>query len=122
MEGGKGMKTKIILKSIFVFFLTLILIGLLYIIFSSGDAPSIYSPLQVVDYKIQDDTEACPAALELIYSDNKYNYYLSCIKSANISIIWDDGVVDSLKNAIEKEKVTIESLERHGLEIIKNEK
>ena len=117
------MKIKIILKAFFLFWLNLILVGLLIIIFSkAGTAPNIYSPLKVVDYVIKDDSEICAGALELIYSYKNYNYYLPCIKSASISLIWDDGVVDSLKNAIEKEKVTMDSLESHGLGIIKNEK
>ena len=117
------MKVKIILKSVFVFVLSLILDGLILIIMDKGNKRvSIYDELKVVDYKIQDDTENCAQALELIYSDDKYNYYLPCIKSAYISLIWDDGVVDSLKNAISKEKVTMSSLEKHGLGIIKNEK
>ena len=117
------MKTKLVLKCIFLFFLLIILIGLLYIIMQkAGTSPEMYSPLKVVDYYIQNDTEECPKALELIYSDKKYNYYLPCIESENITLVWEDGVVDSLKNAISKEKVTIESLKRHGLDILKNEK
>ncbi len=116
------MKTKIILKSIFVFFLTLILIGLIYIIFSKTPGNIQVSNLKIVDYVIRDDSNVCPSALELIYTDDEYNYYLPCIKSANITLVWEDGVIDSLKNALEHEKVTITSLEKHGLEIIKNEK
>ena len=116
------MKIKIIIKCVFVFILSLILVGLILIITNTGDAPSIYDQLKVVDYTIQDDSEVCAQALELIYSDSDYNYYLPCIKSAYISLIWDDGTVDSLKNAIENEKVSMKSLESHGLGIIKNEK
>jgi len=117
------MNIKLIFKCIFVFFLTLILIGLVYIIIDkAGTGTGIYDPLKIVDYKIEDKTETCDDALELIYSDDKYNYYLPCMKSENISLVWDDGVVDSLSHALEFQKVDIDSLESHGLDIVKNEK
>ena len=117
------MNYKLLFRYIFVFFLTLILIGLIYIIIDkAGNGISIYDPLKVVDYKIEDTTQECEEMLELIYTDKKYNYYLPCKKSENVSLIWDDGVVDSLSHALEFQKVDIDSLTRHGLDIVKNEK
>ena len=117
------MKAKLTLKIIFVFFLSIILIGLIIIIFDkAGTGASIYNPPRLVDYVIVDKTDYCEDELELIYSDNKYNYYLPCTKSSTVFLEWDEGVTDPLKFAIEKEKVTIDSLIEHGLGVVKNEK
>ena len=123
MEGGKRMKTRLIIKSIFVFFLSVILICLVIIIFDkAGTGAGIYNPPKLVDYVIVDKTEVCTDVLELIYSDKKYNYYLPCQKSSTVFLEWDEGVTDPLRFAIENEKVTIDSLIDHGLGVIKDEK
>ena len=116
------MKNRIVFKSIFLFFLIIILIGLIFIIFDkAGTRTGIYMP-KPIDYRIEYDSEVCLDALEEIYSDSKYTYSLPCISSSNIKIVWEDGITDPLMFAIEKEKVTMESLEEHGLKIYKNEK
>ena len=116
------MKAKIVLKSIFLFILVLILIGLLYIIFTKSGNDNGVNVFKLVDYVIEDRTETCNEKLELIYSSKGKKYYLPCEKSEYVFLKWDDGVVDSLKNAIDKEKVTMDSLMEHGLEIIVNDK
>lgn len=71
------------------------------------------------DYKIIDNTMTCAEALEEIYKDDSYIYYLTCIKSDNIYLEWDNGDTYKLTEAINKELVTIESLIDHGLEVYK---
>ena len=123
MEGGKKMKSRIIFKSIFVFFLTIILFCLIFIIFDkTGTGATIYNPPAIVDYTIIDNRDECENNTELIYSDKNYNYYLVCSNSSSVFLSWDEGVVDPLKFALEKEKVTMNSLINHGLKVIKNEK
>lgn len=123
MEGGRKMKAKLIAKCIFVFFLSIILVCLIFIIFDkAGTGTGIYEPPKLVDYVIVDKTDYCEDTRELIYSDKKYNYYLPCTKSSTVFLEWDEGVTDPLKFAIENEKVTIDSLIEHGLGVIKDEK
>ena len=123
MEGGKAMKTRLIMKSIFVVILTVILVSLIIIICDVPDKKAtMYSELAIVDYTIEDTNEVCPQALELIYSDKKYDYYLPCIKSGDIYLNWTNGERDLLKNAINNQKVTINSLIDHGLRVYKYEK
>ena len=114
------MKTKIIIKGIFVFFLIIILIGLIYIIFTKTGYDYSVNTLKLVDYVIDDRSEECDDETELIYSQGNSKYYLPCNKSSKIYLIWDDGVVDSLKNAIDNEKVDMKSLKDHGLELIEH--
>ena len=118
------MKARLIAKSIFVVFLIIILFCLIFIIFDkAGTGAKIYNPIKIVDYSIVENSpDECEEMLELIYSDKKYNYYLPCKKSDNISLVWEEGVTDPLMFAIEHEKVTMDSLMEHGLDIIKNEK
>ena len=112
------MKTKITLKIIFITLLIVILIGLVILVFSNNEDEDVN---KIVDYKIVDNTTSCTEGLEEIYKDNKSTYYLPCIKSANIEIVWDNGEKDLLKNAINNKKVTIESLKEHGLEVYEYE-
>ena len=112
------MKTKFALKSIFVIFLTMILVCLVIIILDRNN----YSMPALVDYFIEDNSNECYGEKELIYSDKDYNYYLPCNKSSNITIHWDEGVSESLSHSLKYGKVSIESLIKHGLGIIKNEK
>ena len=118
MEGGKKLKTKITLKFIFITLLVAILIGLVILILTNNEENEVN---KIVDYKIVDDTTSCMEELEEIYKDNKSTYYLPCVKSANIKLVWDNGETDLLKNAINNGKVTIESLKEHGLEIYEYE-
>ncbi len=108
------MKTKITLKIIFVTLLIIILIGLTMLIFSNNESTNIN---KIIDYKIIDRTTSCTEELEEIYKDDKNTYYLPCVKSGNIKLVWDNGEIDLLKNAINNGKVTIKSLKDHGLEL-----
>lgn len=74
------------------------------------------------DYTIIDTTEICAEALEEIYSDDDYTYYLPCIKSSNIYIKWDNGDIHKLMDDINNGKVTMDSLIKHGLKVTKDEK
>ena len=113
------MKTKIIIMSIFAVILITLLIGLLVIIFTNDNEEELP---KIVDYVIENKSETCVSALELIYEDKNNSYYLSCIKSNYIYLKWDDGEIDLLKNALDNKKVTIDSLIEHGLDVIVNEK
>ena len=70
-------------------------------------------------FKIIDDTEVCAQALEEIYRDEENVYYLSCIKSGNIKIEFEDGKSYSLKEVLEKDILTIDELIDNGLSVYK---
>lgn len=71
------------------------------------------------DFEIIDTTEVCAEALEGIYSDNVYDYFLPCIKSQNITIKFNNGTEVSLKEAINSKMVTIKGLQEKGLVVYK---
>ena len=117
------MRGRIYLKIIFVVILTGILMGLIFIIYDrAGTRAHIYNPLELADYVIKDENKKCKAEEELIYEDEDYNYYLTCLGSYNIYLEWTDGSRDLLKNALNNKKVNMASLIEHGLEVVKHEK
>ena len=73
------------------------------------------------DFKIIDNTEICAEALEEIYRDDSYIYYLSCIKSDNIIIEFDDNTKYKLREVLENNILSIDELIDNGLEVYKDE-
>lgn len=65
---------------------------------------------------------ACATALELIYEDELYSYYFECIKSKYIVVNFTDGTSLNIKEALEKEKISIQELDIFGIEYIIEEK
>ena|GEM_PF-2924423 len=59
-----------------------------------------------------------PAALELIYKDENYRYYLSSIRSGVIMIIFDCGLEMTLRQVLDLEKLTMQELLKEGLPVI----
>ena len=117
------MRGSIYLKIIFVVVLTAILLFLIFIIYDkTGTRTGIYDPLILSDYTIKDENDGCQRGEELIYEDDDYSYYLPCLSSYKIYLEWTDGDRDLIKNALNNNKVTIESLIDHGLEVVKHEK
>lgn len=71
------------------------------------------------DYIIVDETEICADALEEIYRESGYTYYLSCIKSANMYLLYSDGNKVPLRVALNSGEVTIDELIQKGLKVYK---
>ena len=75
-------------------------------------------------YKIVDKTTgldnfSCLSGLEEIYLDNDYIYYLPCIKSEYIKVIFQDNKELSLIEALKYNKVSIEDLDRFNIKYYK---
>lgn len=70
-----------------------------------------------LDFRIEDRTEVCAQALEEIYRDDITTCYLPCIKSATIFLVYEDGSEITLRDALNKKKVTIEELRETGLKM-----
>lgn len=65
---------------------------------------------------------ACDTALEEIYRDNKYVYYLPCIKSTYIKVVYaPNNYQEGLKVSLEEGKIKISDLDRFNIEYIKQE-
>ena len=117
------MNSKIYLKIAAVIILNGLLGILIFIMYDkAGTRAGIFDPVELADYKIKDDNKECIKEEELIFEDKDYNYYLPCKGSYNIHLDWTDGSKDLIKNALNNKKVTIKSLEEHGLKIVRHEK
>ena len=116
------MKSKLFFKGLFVLVLLSILFCLVFIIYDkTGKRTRIYDPLLLSTYTILYDSDVCMSSPEVIYSDKKYEYSLPCISSYDTYLLWDDGTKELVKNALENNKVDIDSLLSHGLKLEKNE-
>ncbi len=123
MEGGKIMNFKISVKIAFVIILSVILVGLIFIINDkTGKRAHIYDPLMLSDYVIENESKTCDNKEEFLYEDDDYKYYLPCSSSYDIYLQWTDGAKDLIKDALNNRKVNISSLIEHGLKVKKHEK
>ncbi len=69
------------------------------------------------DFIIVDETDNCDEVLEEIYRDNKHIYFLPCIQSTTIFLKYDNGEKITIKDALDKQKVSIEILIKKGLKV-----
>ena len=118
------MRFKTLSKSIFVTMLSLILVSLSSIAFKRiDDQDLMLSQYSIkLDYRIIDSSETCADSLEEIYQTDTHTYYLPCEKSGDLYLQWNNGLITYLKDDLNKSNVSIESLIKHGLEVIISEK
>ena len=74
------------------------------------------------DFVIIDESKNCNKKLEYIYEDNYYKYYFKCEKSDKIFVKLDTDVKFPVREALERQLVTVSELEKDGLEFYKEEK
>jgi hypothetical protein len=67
---------------------------------------------------IEEWTGISASALELIYEDASYRYYLSSIRSGMIMLTFENGERISLSDALSQDKISIEDLILNGLDVI----
>lgn len=108
------------MKKIFNYiFIIIILLAVAVLMYAYIDTMSKKSDSK--DYTIEDTTEVCAQSLEEIYRTNDYIYYLPCVKSDNLYLIWVDGTKTKMIDDLNSGKVSIESLQKHGLKVYKYE-
>lgn len=73
-------------------------------------------------FKIIDTEESCPEYLEKIHETFLYSYYLPCIKSNKIKIVFDDGKTYTLREVLNQKLLTIEELMENGLKVKKEKR
>ena len=122
MEGGKKMKLKMIIKSIFVTVLSLILVALAVIAFMKIDkTDDLYSLTGKKDYRILDNIDSCEEKfMDCFYKKRQTYYCFKCSKSTEILLEWSDSSQTRMIDDLEKGNVTIESLIANGLKVIKS--
>lgn len=116
------MKTKMILKSIFVTALSLILVALSIIAFTKIDkTDALYELTKDKDYRIIDNIDSCSKKfMDCFYVTDEQEYCFECRKSNEILLEWTDGSQTKMIDSLNDGTVSIESLIEHGLKVVTN--
>ena len=116
------MKTKMILKSIFVTALSLILVALSIIAFTKIDkTDALYELTKDKDYRIVDNIDSCSQEfMDCFYKNDNGEYCFECKKSSEVLLEWSDGSQTKMIDSLNDGTVTIESLIEHGLKVVTN--
>lgn len=75
---------------------------------------------EIVDLVVRDGL-SCAMALEEFYQDDNYTYSYSCIKSDKVIVKYNDGSEESVKEALQNNRITIQDLDRFNITYIKEE-
>lgn len=76
---------------------------------------------RIVDHSV-DDGVSYDTALELFYTDDRYNYYFSNIISQYIIVEFDDGTKNNVKEALIAGEIIISDLDKFEIQYSKTEK
>lgn len=72
----------------------------------------------VVDTSSSISGFGCAQALEEIYNDNEKIYYLPCMKSKYIKVIYSNGNEENIVNALKNKNIDISDLDKYKIEYI----
>ncbi len=76
----------------------------------------------IVDKSKQIDGFACDAALDPFYEDENYQYSYGCIKSSYVVVKYQNGIEETVKEALKKGIITLKDLDDYNINYIKVEK
>ena len=79
------------------------------------------SNYNIIDTSLEIKDFSCDSALEKIYEDDKYTYYLNCIKSEYIIVKYDNKEVNII-SALENGIISISDLDKFNIKYIIEEK
>ena len=116
------MKTKMVIKSIFVTLLVIILVALAVIAFTKIDkTDALYELNKSVDYRIVDNIDNCTQKhMDCFYENENGEYCFECKKSNEVLLEWSDGSQTKMLDSLKEGSVSIESLIEHGLKVVTN--
>lgn len=109
-------------------------IGLFYNVYNCNNKLSIklknvkYT-CEITNYKLKEindvskDIEGfvCMEGLEEIYRDEKYNYFLPCLKSEYIIVKYDNNNTENIKEALKNKHISIKDLDEYNIMYYKDE-
>ena len=78
-----------------------------------------YKVKSIVDTSKEIKDFGCLEALEEIYKDDNYTYYLGCLKSEYIIVTYVNGKTEDIKKALERGYVKVSDLDRFDIDYIK---
>lgn len=77
---------------------------------------------EIVDRSLEIKDFSCAEALEEIYEDSNYIYYLSCLKSDYIEVRYENETKEKLQEALKNSHINIKDLDKFEIDYIKYEK
>lgn len=83
-----------------------------------------YSCTKIDDYIIVDTSKdikdfSCAEALEKIYEDSEYTYYLNCIKSKYIEVRYPNDKKENIIEALQNGNIKINDLDKFDISYLK---
>jgi len=76
----------------------------------------------IVDTSTEIKNFTCAEALEQIYEDGEYIYYLNCLKSKYIEVRYDNNEVENIREALNNRHIEIGDLDKFKITYIKYKK
>ena len=76
----------------------------------------------IVDKTKEYDDFMCAQAIEKFYEDDNYIYSYSCLKSEHVVVKYNDGSVETVKDALKNNHITIGDLDKFEIEYYIEEK
>ncbi len=88
----------------------------------SVQVPEEYYKVKSIVYNSKENKNSCLEALEEIYKDDNYTYYLKCLKSEDIMVTYENGKTEDIKKAFKRGYIKVSDLDRFDIDYIKEEK
>ena len=78
--------------------------------------------ITIIDKSRNIDNFSCDTALEYFYEDEKYYYSYECLKSDYVIVKYSDGNEETVKEALNNNRIDIGTLDKFKIHYIKHEK
>lgn len=80
------------------------------------------SNINIIDKTKENPDFACAEALESFYKDESYTYYWDCMKNKYMIVKYEDGLEETVSEALKNKNITIDDLDRFNISYIKYNK
>lgn len=80
------------------------------------------SNYQIIDKTKETTNYLCAEALESFYKDKRYTYYWNCMKDKYVVVRYEDGTEEKVSDALVRNKITIDDLDRFNISYIRYRK
>lgn len=78
--------------------------------------------IELVDKTKEIADFACNETLESFYEDDDYIYFWNCIKNKYMIVKYENGLEETISDALKNKTITISDLDRYNINYLKQEK
>lgn len=79
-----------------------------------------YDNFIIVDKSADMKDFVCAETLESFYEDEEYIYFWDCLKNDYIVVKYENGFVETVSEALKKERIKVSNLDKLGINYIKS--